>query len=144
MRSRTGYVYQNKTTGTWYGRVTYVDQKGKRKNVQRRADSKEAAKQILKKLVRTLDESGPKAIAAERLTFQDLAAYYVEHYAQEAQYANGRKVTGLRSAVTVKGYVNVMREYFARQRLSTITYDDLRIFRQSDFRPVPTKARIGL
>jgi integrase len=129
MRARTGYVYQNKKSGTWYGRVTYVDQKGKRKNVQRRADNKEHAKEVLKKLVRTLDDGDSRTLDGERFTFGDLADYYTENYVQEAQYANGRKVAGLRSSVTVQGYVKVLQRHFGGQRLSTITYDDLRALR---------------
>lgn len=129
MRARTGYVYQNKKSGTWYGRVTYVDQKGKRKNVQRRADNKEHAKEVLKKLVRTLDDGDSRTLDGERFTFRDLADYYTENYVQEAQYANGRKVAGLRSSVTVQGYVKVLQRHFGGQRLSTITYDDLRALR---------------
>ena len=129
MRARTGYVYQSKKSGTWYGRVTYVDQKGKRKNVQRKADNKEHAKEVLKKLVRTLDNGDSRALDGERLTFRDLTDYYTEHYVQEAQYANGRKVSGLRSAVTVAGYVKVVQRHFGGQRLRSLTYDDLRAFR---------------
>src|SRR2546426_420473 len=129
MKTRTGYVYQQKDTGKWYARVTCSDERGKRKNIQRLAQSKQHAKKVLKKLVRTLDDGGSKAVDAERRTLNDLADYYLEHYAIEAQYANGRKVAGLRSAVTVKGYVQVLRQYFASQRLKSITYDDLRTFR---------------
>jgi integrase len=131
MTPRTGYVYKHKGTGTWYARVTYTDTTGKRRNVQRRADSKSHGRQVLKALVRTLEEGGPKAIDAERLTMADLCDYYEKHYATPAQYVNGRKVAGLRSVVTVLGYVGVFREHFGKRPIKGVSYEDLRAFRMA-------------
>jgi integrase len=129
MKSRTGYVFQNKKTGVWFARVTYTDRNGKRKNLQRKVENKSKGDELLKKLVHTLDNEGSTSIEAEKLTFNDLADFYSKHYLQEAEYSNGRKISGLRSVIQVKGYVNVFRDYFGRQKLRTITYEDLRTFK---------------
>lgn len=129
MKARTGYVYQNKETRTWYARVTVADERGKRKNVQRKGLSKSHARDVLKELIRLLDEAGPKAIDAQRLTFADLCDYFETHYVIEAQYVNNRKVAGMRSVVTVRGYVKVFRQHFGRQLLQSLTYEELRSFR---------------
>jgi integrase len=129
MKARTGYVYQNRQTGTWYARVTHVDERGKRKNVQRKGLSKSHAREVLKELIRLIDEDGPQAIDVQRLTFADLCDYYEKHYATEVQYANNRKVAGLRSVVTVRGYVKVFRQHFGNQQLRSLAYEDLRMFR---------------
>jgi integrase len=129
MKTRTGYVYQDTKTGFWYARVTYTDSTGRRKDVKRRADNKTNAHTLLKKLINTLDTGGGSAIEAEKLTFKDLSDYYEQHYAIPAQYANGRKVAGLRSIVQVKGYIKAYREHFGKRLLKSITYDDLRTFR---------------
>lgn len=68
MKPRTGYVYQNKSTGTWYARITYTDRSGKRKNIQRKVENKSKGSELLKKLVHTLDTEGTAAIEAEKLT----------------------------------------------------------------------------
>jgi hypothetical protein len=78
MKSRTGYVYQEKET--WYARLTYTDNGGHRKNIKRKVENKTHGYQVLKQLVQTLEKSGPKAIEAEKLTFNDLCNYYEEHY----------------------------------------------------------------
>jgi len=129
MRTRTGYVYKDPKTGFWYARVTYTDNTGRRKDVKHRADNKTNAHTLLKKLINTLDTGGHSAIEAEKVTFKDLCDYYEKHYAIPAQYANGRKVAGLRSVVSVKGYIKVFREHFGKRLLKSITYDDLRTYR---------------
>lgn len=129
MKSRTGYVFQNEKTKTWYARVTYTDRHGKRKNIQRKVENKSKGDELLKKLVHKIDNEGASSIEVEKLTFNYLADYYTKHYLKDAQYVNGRKVSGLRSAVTVRGYVKILRECFGRQKLRTITYEDLLSFR---------------
>lgn len=129
MRSRTGYVYQNKKTGTWYARVCYKQPNGRRTSVKRRADNKTDAKQVLKRLIETLDDGGRDALEAEKITFKDLCDYYEAHYAVRAQYVNNRKVAGLRSVAGVRGYLRVFRAHFNEQPLKSVTYDDLRAYR---------------
>lgn len=129
MKSRTGYVFQNKETGSWYARVTFTDRNGKRKNIQRKVENKSRGDELLKKLIHTIENEGASAIEVEKLTFSDLASYYEKHYLKEAQYVNGRKVAGLRSVDSVRGYVRILREYFGKQKLRTITYEDLLTFR---------------
>jgi hypothetical protein len=129
MKTRTGYVYRDKQTGNWYARIGYTKNNGKRSSIKRKVTGKSHGKQLLKELITIFESGGSKAVAAEKLTFADLCAYYSEHYLVPAQYASGRKVAGLRSVSTVKGYVNVFREYFGNQLLKSITYDDLRTFR---------------
>ncbi len=126
-----GYVYQDKATGFWYARITATDERGKRKDIKRRAADKTQATKFLKQLNTTLDTRGVEAIEAEKLTFDDLAEYYIKHYAEPAEYVDEQKVTGLRSVDEVRRYVKTMREYFGMRKLKSISYDDIRAFRQS-------------
>jgi len=130
MKSRSGYVFQDKK-GNWFARVTYTDRNGKRKNIQRKVENKSKGDELLKKLVNSIDNDKGASIETEKLTFTDLAEHYKKHYLKEAQYVNGRKVSGLRSIVQVRGYVNVLSEYFSKQKLRTITYEDLLSFRNA-------------
>jgi integrase len=129
MRERTGQIFENKKNGLWTARVCYKNKNGKRTAVQQTAESKADAKKILKELLDTLENGGRKALDAEKLTINDLCDYYEKHYAKAPQYINGRKVSGLRSFVSIKGYIKVFRESFGGIKLKSLTYDDLRSFR---------------
>jgi integrase len=128
MKSRKGYVFQTEN-GSWYARFTYTDKGGKRRNVKRTAKNKSQAESLLKELVREFDVGGEEQLCATRITLNDLCDYYETHYACEAIYVNGRKVSGLRSVLGVRGYIKVFREHFGRQKLKEVTYEDLRNFR---------------
>ncbi len=129
MKSRTGYVFQNEKTNKWFARVTYTDRNGKRRNIQRQVENKSKGNELLKELIHSIENDGASSIEAEKLTFNFLADHYTKHYLTEAKYVNGRKVSGLRSARTVRGYMKTLRDYFGKQKLRTLTYEDLLTFR---------------
>jgi len=129
MKQRTGQIFENKKTGEWISRVCYKNNNGKRTAVQRKAENKTHAKQVLKELLETLEKGGRKAFDAEKLTINDLCDFYQKHYLKPAQVINGRKVSGLRSHVTVNGYIKIFREYFGGIKLKELTYEDIRSFR---------------
>jgi integrase len=128
MKSRKGYVYQEEK-GIWYARFTYTDNSGKRRNVKRRANNKTHGDEILKELIREFDNGGAGQIEAAKITFNDLCDFYEKHYVTEAKYVNNRKVSGLRSVASVRGYIKVFRQHFGRQKLKDITYEHLRTYR---------------
>ncbi len=129
MKQRTGQIFQNKKSGEWIARVCYKNDNGKRTAVQRKADNKTHANQILKELLETLEKGGRKAFDAEKLTINDLCDFYKENYLKPAEVINGRKVSGLRSHITVKGYIKIFREYLGGKKLKELTYEDIRSFR---------------
>ncbi|HEY0428907.1 MAG TPA: tyrosine-type recombinase/integrase [Pyrinomonadaceae bacterium] len=133
MREKLGQLFENKKTGRWVARVAYKNTNGKKTAIQQTAKSKEDAKKLLKKLLEKLENGGRKALDAEKLTINDLCDYYEKHYAKAPQYINGRKVSGLRSFVSIKGYIKVFRESFGGVKLQSLTYDDLRTFRAERF-----------
>lgn len=128
MKSRKGYVYEEKA-GRWYARFTYTDNGGKRHNVKRRVKSKSHGNEVLKQLIREFDKGGAEQVEAGRVDFNQLCDFYEKHYLMDAKYVNNRKVAGLRSASSVRGYVKGFREHFGRQRLKDITYEHIRTFR---------------
>jgi integrase len=129
VRETSGYVYRDKNTGFWYARITYTEKSGKRRDVKRRVENKPEGYKVLGTLIEQVETSQHASIEAERMTLKDLCDFYVKHYLKPPQYANGRKVAGLRSHIQVGGYVKVFREYFGKQRLKTVTYEDIRTFR---------------
>lgn len=62
---------------TWWARLTFIDEvTGKRKDLQRRAESKAHAEELRDELVKEYDNGGQKALESERMTFADLCDYY--------------------------------------------------------------------
>lgn len=124
-KDKTGYVFQDKKSKAWYARVTFTDSTGQKRNVKRTAKSKSDAKELLKTITRQLDDEGEKAIQTAQLTFKDLANHYEKHYVKEAEYVNGKKVSGLRDVDRAKRLLVKFRAYFGNKKLRTITHGDI-------------------
>jgi integrase len=124
---RSGYVYQNKK-GAWYARTTITDNTGKRRNVKRRAKDKQDAKRLLKSILQELETEGSKIVDLSKLTFNDLADFYAAHYCKAAEYADGKKIAGLRDVHRAQYCLVRFRVYFGKRKLREITYGDLRSY----------------
>lgn len=127
MKDRSGYIYKSKSK--WIARVTIKDSQGKRRNLKRTGKTKSEAKDLLKSLLRQLENEGIKGIDAAKLTFNDLAKYYTEHYVTEPVYYNDRKISGLRDWKRRRNMVKMLCSYFGTRKIREITYDDLLTFR---------------
>jgi integrase len=128
MKDRKGYVYFDKTEKCWYARTTITDEKGARRNVKKRAKSKSEGRKILRVILRTLDEEGSKVLDLSKLTFNDLADFYSAHYCKPAEYADGKRIAGLRDVERAKSCLARFRDYFGSHRLREITYRDIRSY----------------
>src|SRR5215216_374281 len=128
MAKEKGYVFKDKFN-RWFARTSYRDETGKYHNVKKVAKSRSHAKEVLKQLLRELDDHGGKSIEASRMTFNELADYYQKTYLIEAQYVGDRKVAGLRSCYDAKYRLDILRVYFGIRRLREITHSDLEKFR---------------
>lgn len=136
-RERTGSVRIRKIEGPdgkrkelIYARVTYIDLSGKRKTIERRADSRTHAKALNRQIIQELDEQGARGIDARRMTFAQLAAWFTGRYLVPAQYVENRKISGRRTheeAVRVK---NVLVKHLGAARICEITHDDLERYKQ--------------
>jgi integrase len=128
---------------TWWARLTFIDEvTGKRKDLQRRAESKAHAEELREQLVKEYDNGGQAALESERMTFAELCDYYKAHYLVEAQYHEGRKIAGLRSLATQEGILETLREHFGNKRLRLLTYSDLRGFRAERLK-TPTRGDVA-
>ncbi|MBL8195383.1 MAG: hypothetical protein JNM06_16440, partial [Blastocatellia bacterium] len=74
-KERSGYIKQDENK-RWLARVTYTDEMGKRRNLKRMADTKTEAKELLKQMVRALDDNNEKVFQAEKMKFRELADYF--------------------------------------------------------------------
>src|SRR5436853_2858431 len=136
-KEKRGYVFKDKYN-RWFARTSYRDETGKYHNVKKAAKSHSHAKEVLKALLRELDDHGGKSIEASRMTFNELADYYEKTYLIEPQYVGDRKVAGLRSCYDAKFRLEISREYFGKRRLREISHSDLEKFRLARL-ATPTK-----
>jgi integrase len=128
---------------TWWARVNYVDPvTGKRRDLQRRANSKSDAQDLRDELINDIKKTHARSVRGERMTFGDLCDYFEEHYLKPAQYVDGRKVAGVRSLMTPVGQLKVLRGYFGERRLRSITHGDVRTFRTARLK-TPTRADVA-
>lgn len=126
-RERKGAVINRGKT--IYARVRYVDDFGKTKSIERKAENRTNAKVILKNLLRELDEKGEKGIEAQSLTFRQLAEDYKSRKLIPAEYhGNGNNITkiaGLKSWKTPQGWLNTLIDHFGSKKVRSITHADI-------------------
>lgn len=125
-RSREGSIILK--DGVVYARVRWTEN-GKRKEKAKKAQNNTHAHQLIKKMLRELDDFGANSLDHERMTFEQLANLYEQDHMQPAQYVDGRKVSGLRSLHTQKYTLAILKEEFGKRKLRSITYGDISRFR---------------
>jgi integrase len=136
-KDRSGYVGKDKN-GRWFARVTVTDSTGKRRNIARRTKDKTEAKQVLRAILRQIENEGEKALEGSQLTFNDLCDYYQRTYLHAAEYVKEKKVSGLRSLDRAQVAVKIFRAHFGSRKLRGITYGDIFAFRSLRLRtPTP-------
>jgi integrase len=126
-RPRSGSIWIDK--GDIYARVTYTDEFGKRKSVRRKAFSRTHARQLIKEMLREIEDRGEASLDTSRLTFAQLAKHYKERYATPAKYIENRKIAGLRSHVEVSRIVEILASHFGTKKLRSVTHGDILHFK---------------
>ena len=111
--------------GTYWARITYLDQYGKRHELKRRAENKTHAKQLVQKLLLEIEQYGTSSLDSASMTFADLAQHYKDKYLIAPQYVDGRKVAGLKSYNRVDFIILALRDYFGKKKIRSITGGDI-------------------
>ncbi len=127
-KDKTGKEKLRKVT---FARVRFNDASGKRKDRLRRANSRTHGREVVKEMLRELDDYGENALDHNQRTFNDLADHYLKHYLTEAEYVGDRKVSGLRSLATPLGFLETLKSHFGALRLHDISYGRIRKFRDA-------------
>jgi hypothetical protein len=127
-KEKKEYVFKDKYN-RWFARTSYRDETGKYHNVKKVARNRTHAKEVLKDLLRELDDHEGKSVEAARMTFGELADFYEKTYLIEAQFGGDRKVAGLRSCYDAKLRLETLREYFGKRWLRVLTHANLEKFR---------------
>ncbi len=111
-----------KSKGKWIVRIEYFDEiRGKKSYMERHADRKGDATDLRNKLVDEVKKSHGQIQTGERMTFNDLAVICEKNFYQPAEFAEGRKISGVRSVVTAKAQLNVLQSFFGGRPLREIT-----------------------
>lgn len=123
----------NRTYIDWYARVQYFDATGKRiqKHQKPKHNTKTAARELAKEMVRDLESEGPQSLDSSQMTFSELAQYYKETYLIEPEYVDGRKVAGLRNKYDFEKRLEALKAFFRNQKIRSITYGDLKRYRST-------------
>lgn len=77
-KTKAGSIYNR--DGVIYARITFTDASGKRKQKWKRADNRSHARELIKQMLRDLDDRGPEVFDSEKMTFNDLAEHYKKTY----------------------------------------------------------------
>jgi integrase len=136
-KERTGYTYQD-NSGRWYARITFTNEQGIRRDIKRSAEDERAARKALKSLVRELEDKGERSLEKANMTFVELADHYIKNYLHEAVYIGDMKVSGVRGVTEALCEVKPLQEYFGNRKIRSITYGDIRTYKQTRFQ-TPTR-----
>jgi integrase len=115
--------------GGIFARITFTDENGKRHEEERRANNRTHAKEIIKQLLRELDDHGEQSLDAARMTFSDLSDYYKKYYLKPAEYIDGRKIAGQRSYRSRQTLLKYLKSYFGQCKLRSITHGSIEKYR---------------
>ncbi len=125
-------IFRRKTgrnKGAWIVRLQYEDEAGKTRYLERHAESKGVANDLKRQLVDEVNKSHGHSRTGEKMTFGDLADYCEKHFYKPAEYADGRKVAGVRSLAGAKSAISVLRSYFGNRLIKTIYKTSLRDYK---------------
>lgn len=143
-RARTGSFWYS-TKGELYARVTWTDSTGKVHDRKRKSISgtKREAREHIRDILEDIEEQGDHAIDAASLTFKQLAEYYKNNYAIEAEYdKKGIKQAGMRSWQDARRKADALVQFFGpKKRVRDITYGDLSRFKATRLRTPATRKR---
>ena len=142
-RQRQGWVKRSKRDGRWRAGVTYIDSEGNRHWINRLVENKTEGKNLLKDLLRELDDHGGESLLSARMTFASLCDYYEQEFLVEPVYVHDRKVAGLRTHHDQKLKLRVLRDYFGAMRLRDITPSHLDKFKANRLRTPKRPHKVG-
>src|ERR1051326_21825 len=115
-------------TGNINARVTWMEN-GKRKALWRSGASKTQARERLREALKEREILNPSSTFNPRSIFRDVMQWYLDRYAVDPVYVDDRKVSGLASGDSVKGYAKALNAFFGDRAIGSISYSDLETYK---------------
>jgi integrase len=153
-RAREGSIIKRKDRPGLWARISYIDESGRRRVIQRKVASRTEGNALLKKLLRKIEDDGTRVIEGEKLTFQTLAESYTEHKLQPPVYKGETRVSGMRSWKSQLSALKPLVEHFGRMRIRSIRHADIekykrhrmqtKTLRRKDRAPASVNRELGL
>jgi integrase len=109
--------------------VTYSDELGRRRVIQRRVATRTEGKILLKKLLREIEDHGARILDGDRMTFKDLAKVYEEKRLFEPTITPSGKAIGLKSYKSVRRRLKNLKLHFGNKRIRGITHADIETYK---------------
>lgn len=114
--------------GNISARVTWMEG-GRRKALWRSGKNKTEARDRLREALKERETLNTSGEFRPQSKLADVMAWYLKRYAVNPVYVDDRKVSGLRSAASVKGYAKPLSEYFGDRSIGSISYADLESYK---------------
>jgi integrase len=138
-KQRTGYVYFDKERRAWTARLTYKDALGKTKNLRRQVANKTEGNQVIKKLLREIEDHGAQILDGDRLSFKELAHVYEEKRLFAPTITPSGKVIGLKSYQSARRRLKTLTAYFGAKRIRAITHADIEDYKRARLATPPQR-----
>lgn len=126
--------------GNINARITWMEN-GKRKALWRSGKNKTEARDRLREALKERETLNVDGHYNPRSRFADVMKWYLDRYAVDPVYVDDRKVSGMRSAASVKGYAKAINEVFADRALGSISYSDLESYKSERLRGVTKRGK---
>jgi integrase len=115
-----------KSAGKWIVRLSYYDDiAGKQCTKERHADKRGSAIDLRDRLVNELNKSHGQSATGERMTFDKLADICAAKFYGPAKFAEGRRISGVRSHQSAKFLLKNLRSFFGKRLIKNITAKSL-------------------
>lgn len=109
-------------------RVTWMEN-GKRKALWRSGSTKTEARDRLREALKERETLAINGRYGPRAKFSVVMQWYLDRYAVAPTYMNDRKVSGLRSSDSVRGFARALNGYFGEGSIGGIAYADLESYK---------------
>lgn len=114
--------------GNINARVTWMEN-GKRKALWRSGSTKTEARDRLREALKEREMLNTAGRYGPNAKFSVVMQWYLDRYAIAPVYVDDRKVAGLRSSASVRGYARALNAFFKERAIGSISYNDLESYK---------------
>src|SRR5262245_37599872 len=139
-RDREGSIIKRKDRPGLWARITYTDETGRRRVLQRKVANRTEGRETIKRLLREIEDDGARIVDGDRLTFEKLDEDYTDYKLKAPVYKGETRVSGMRSWYTQLAILKPLVAHFGKMRIRSITHADIEKYKTARMQ---TKTRRG-